>query len=1156
MLLGTYTIDERLAKGGMGEVWVGQHAQHGTPVAIKVMTDVTALHADFQDQFRREVESTARLRHPGIVTVYDFGLLPEAATQLDLVENSPYFVMEYLPDGGLHLYRDNFSWLRLRRVLEDVLAALAHAHARGVIHRDIKPDNILVGTFADGSPRTVLTDFGIAYALERNTTTYGKDITARSNEDMSGTPLYMAPEQFRGEFRDYGPWTDLYAIGVVAWEFATGSQPFTGKNPFQLGRAHMMMPLPDFKPRFEVPDGFEKWVRRLLEKEAENRYRTAADANWALKALVDPEDLVTTSEFDAFPSEAELNEAPTMFMPVVLPEGSTEAPPPPRDWRDIELDAESRNLDAGLGLFGLRTIPFVGREKERAALWKAFLSVNDFHKPKAVVVRGLAGTGKSRLAEWLFQAAQECGAAVGFRANHQAEPGAMHGLPWMLTERFRCAGMRPNDILARVERTLRTVGDKSVDDADALTEIMRVDRIDDDRAGTTQISLTVDQRLAVIRRELVRSAGDRVAVVWLDDAAWDQESIALVRTVLELETDPILFILTVREETLAEDPRAREALSTIEDHRRLSTLQVDFFDDETFQHFVRDGLMLTGPAAALVARQCDGSPLYATQLVGFWLSRGSLVVRDGRIDLVDETVVPPKDIANLWQSRLEHLVDELSQPRALPSGQLSAVANPDVVWKRMELAAALGRDVDTDEWEHACKMADLPTVGRLVDLLVEARLAERTAVGFSFVHGLLRDALIKHAHDKRRWKRLNLTCARMLTSRYGQQHPGLAFRVARHFVEAKNATFAQIALNEAFDRESQAAEPRRVIEVCRLMRNAFDRAETKPDPGTLSRLATTEGRALVALTRLHEIERGEALLSDALADVDAGIDRADQARVLSANALAASLRGELVEAIAFGERALALAPDPSTRCEAFIELADLYNRVGDFKTAKQHAAEAFPIANRPDLRIRAHLALARAAQQHQSPAEAEFELESASRLANEHALPSFHAGIILLQGEVLEDMNKAQQALNKYRRASSLLKDTETAVALYAQERLARALLGLNQTEEARVHLNDLERRLHVGERGFGVHPWDAMLAACAVEHDWRAFEVTLQPAFQFEDAPLATRHLRAFAMTCQLLEDARETQRLRRVARHTLECIRDFQTGLQWIPVFESRLA
>ena len=152
-------------------------------------------------------------------------------------------------------------------------------------------------------------------------------------------------------------------------------------------------------------------------------------------------------------------------------------------------------------------------------------------------------------------------------------------------------------------------------------------------------------------------------------------------------------------------------------------------------------------------------------------------------------------------------------------------------------------------------------------------------------------------------------------------------------------------------------------------------------------------------------------------------------------------------------------------------------------------------------------------------------------------------------------MNRAQDALDKYRRATSLLRDTETGVALFAQERLARALLVLGQTEEARTHLNDLERRLHVGERGFGVHPWDAMLAACAVEHDWRAFEVTLQPAFQFEDAPLATRHLRAFAMTCQLLEDARETQRLRRVARHTLECIRDFQTGLQWAPVFESRL-
>jgi len=1158
MQLGTYSIDSRLAKGGMGEVWLGTHIVLSSTVAIKVMTDLTALSEDFQAQFRREVESTARLHHPNIVTVFDFGLLPEAAVSLELVRDSPFFVMEYVPGGSLTARRSELTWPELRLMLDDVLSALAHAHARGVIHRDIKPDNILMGSYPDGEPRTVLTDFGIAYAIERNTTTYGSDITTRSNEDMSGTPLYMAPEQFRGEFRDYGPGTDLYAIGVVAWEFATGMPPFTGVNPYSLGRAHMTQALPEFKPQIMVPEGFEKWVRRLLEKAQNQRYRTAADARWALMALEDPEECCTTSELDALPSEAELQDMPTMFMPVVLPEGSTEAPPPQREWRDVDLRSTSGNMEAGLGLFGLRTIPFIGREDERTELWRAFVQVNDFHKPRAIIIRGLAGTGKSRLAEWLFQTTQESGAAVGYRATHQAEPGAMHGLPWMLTERFRCAGLRPADTHSRVYRVLKEYGHVDEQEARALANIMRVERADrDPEEGrkTTQVSLTVEQRVDFIRREIVRTAGDRVAVVWLDDAIWDRESIQLVQTVLNQETDPILFVLTVREEALAEDVRAREALESIENHPRLSTINLEFFDDETFERLVRDGLMLTGPAASLVSSQCDGSPLYATQLVEFWLSRGALIAENGQIELVDETVIPPLDIANLWQSRLDHLVAELSQAKSLTTNQFSAVSDPDAVWKRLEMAAALGRDVDTDEWNHASELASIAVSLRLVDALVEARLAERTAIGFSFVHGLLRDALIKHAHQQRRWKRLNLTCARMLTSRYAQEHPGLAFRVARHFVEAKNATFAQIALDEAFNRESHAAEPARVVEVCRLMRNALERTETPLNHPSWLRLWTSEGRALVTSARLHEVERGEELLRNAFEAATKLGPGVELARVYGALGFAASLRNDHEDATLFSSEALQQKLDDTSRAEALLDAADIHNADRHPDKAKRHASDAWPLATRPDLKLRTHLALAESARLLSNFAEAEFEVETAQAQLEKDPFPAFDARVRLLYGSICDDDNRHEEALENFSEAWSLLKDSDTVWTLQAEELFARALLHHGKTDEARALLNDLARRLHVGERGVEVHPWDADLWASAVEKDWRAFEVVLQKAFDFGPLKPALRHFRALATTCQLLEDARETQRMRRVARHTLEVIERCGVGESWTGLFAARL-
>ncbi|MEZ4462402.1 MAG: protein kinase [bacterium] len=119
-------------------------------------------------------------------------------------------------------------------MLNDCLHALAHAHARDLIHRDIKPANVLIRQGTLGA-QYVLTDFGIAHAAERQTRTFGSDQTASSHEDASGTPHYMSPEQFTGLWRDYGPWTDLYALGIVAWELMTGTPPFRGSNVVMVG---------------------------------------------------------------------------------------------------------------------------------------------------------------------------------------------------------------------------------------------------------------------------------------------------------------------------------------------------------------------------------------------------------------------------------------------------------------------------------------------------------------------------------------------------------------------------------------------------------------------------------------------------------------------------------------------------------------------------------------------------------------------------------------------------------------------------------------------------------------------------------------------------------------------------------------------------------
>src|SRR5690606_33066484 len=146
------------------------------------------------------------------------------------------------------------AWSRLRALLLELLDGLAHAHARGVVHRDLKPANILIALPADGRPGLKLTDFGIARALG----------ATDANQDglVSGTPHYMAPEQILNELRDQGPWTDLYSLGCLAYQFATGQRIFNGTGHEVLRAQVHAYPPPVEGPH--VPPGFQRWLERML----------------------------------------------------------------------------------------------------------------------------------------------------------------------------------------------------------------------------------------------------------------------------------------------------------------------------------------------------------------------------------------------------------------------------------------------------------------------------------------------------------------------------------------------------------------------------------------------------------------------------------------------------------------------------------------------------------------------------------------------------------------------------------------------------------------------------------------------------------------------------------------------------------------------------
>ncbi|MCA9580050.1 MAG: protein kinase, partial [Myxococcales bacterium] len=172
------------------------------------------------------------------------------------------------------------DWPALSQMLGGLLAALAHAHAHGVIHCDIKPANVLLSEGTGGAVAIKVTDFGFAHALVGRLAD-----DPQAGPISAGTPAYMPPEQLCGRARELGPWTDLYALGCMVWELCCGRLPFAGGSLPEICEGHLYRPPPAFEPRIAVPDGLEGWLRRLLAKPIGERFAFAADAAHALRSL-------------------------------------------------------------------------------------------------------------------------------------------------------------------------------------------------------------------------------------------------------------------------------------------------------------------------------------------------------------------------------------------------------------------------------------------------------------------------------------------------------------------------------------------------------------------------------------------------------------------------------------------------------------------------------------------------------------------------------------------------------------------------------------------------------------------------------------------------------------------------------------------------------
>src|SRR6184192_1899693 len=275
VLSAHYELDSEIGRGGMGVVYRARDKRLKRHIAIKVLPPELAFQSAIKMRFLREAETAAQLSHPNIVPIYT----------VDEIEGLVFFVMAYISGDNLAKRLHEKGVLNIddvRRITREVADALAYAHERGVVHRDIKPDNIII---AGQNGRPMVTDFGIARAVSDG------DSRLTATGMAIGTPAYMSPEQAAGE-RTIDGRSDLYSLGIVAYQMLAGEPPFVaGSTPAMLVKHISERPIPVNQRRADVPDDLGRAVMLLLEKDPANRFPSAS----ALVAALDTGNVPSTA---------------------------------------------------------------------------------------------------------------------------------------------------------------------------------------------------------------------------------------------------------------------------------------------------------------------------------------------------------------------------------------------------------------------------------------------------------------------------------------------------------------------------------------------------------------------------------------------------------------------------------------------------------------------------------------------------------------------------------------------------------------------------------------------------------------------------------------------------------------------------------------------
>ncbi|WP_437930823.1 protein kinase [Sorangium sp. So ce291] len=718
ILAGRYQVRRELGRGGMGVVYLCRDLVIDERVAVKLL-DRPGAAARPEDAwwFQEEARALAGLSHPALVKARDFGAL---------ANGTPYLVMDAVPGRSLHewLYlarlEDPLPWPIIWSVIDQVLGALAHAHARGVIHGDLKPSNVLVDLQHGGEPPIVhVLDLGLAWLIQ-DRIDHRLDGSRESEPTVrwgAGTPGWMAPEQIRFAAPHVGPATDLYALGCILYALLAGGEVYDGSND-ELLQQHRSAPIPDLPLPPEVPGDVAKFAKRLLAKRPWHRFDFAGDARRVWKR---------------FEPRSDVNVTATPLPIALLTSGRL--PPSRKELLTPELleppDDDPPPSVTTTGLLALRPSPFVARTGERARLMEVVAEMVD--APKAmhrfVLLAGEAGVGKSRLAEWLCEEVHERALMVPLRARYRRIAAPLDGVLGAVTQHYRLERAE-REI---VEKVLMNLWEVPPEDevgktwVAATAEWIKPSPPGSEAVGPTGKRFRLDRpelRWLIIRKTLERIGRDRPVLLWLDDLHY--ASSTTFEGLLTLHRDApnlgLLVVATVRSEAVESDPVAAKRLEGALAAYGGERLDVAPLNPVQTHALLRETLPLDDAAAEAATARSKGNPLFALQLLHAWAGGGHLQLRAGKYFVPRGSMaVQAATTADLWEERLAALPEEL---------RAGARA-----------AAALGGDIRREILREMLTSLDIPA-DRAIASMQRAQILLAVGDRLRWPHALLQEHLL------------------------------------------------------------------------------------------------------------------------------------------------------------------------------------------------------------------------------------------------------------------------------------------------------------------------------------------------------------------------------------------------------------------------------